>query len=501
MEISADRGQYNKKQLFKYLVILGVWTLLWKFTKGYIAVVLPVYLLTLIAQKRAVDLFFWVLLLIIPTVGNPYFFPSSAVVLLVTRATLMSISILLMMRISGSRTPRTLHPLLGILIYIAWESLVSIQGYSPVISYLKLLLFVPMYLALYTIACDVTSSPRANAKQVRTVVLSVCILFIAGSLVLTRFPSIGQMTAMSQMMRGEDTSEVVQRLAAGEGTSLFCGMTRQSQALGPIIAFMSTLIFADYVFAIRRKDWIYLGLLFCCPILIYKTSSRTAMGAYIAGMGMVVFLFMQARAVGQRWKGKVLMTVFGLCVLGLGAAVALPSIRQHMLRYVLKFGGKEASTQDLSMENVTSSRQKLVETSLAGFRRKPLLGNGFQVGFWMEHERRSGLLSYVSAPIEKGVWPTAVLEEGGVIGLVLFGGFLLVVIPTLIKRHAYCGVCVLWTFTFTNLGEFNFFSMSYLGGFGWTMIFTGLILDGQRLKKLGLQVFELPPWEVEKLKG
>ena len=488
--ISADQDPYSKTQLFKYLVILGMWTLLWKVTEGYIVSVLPIYLLVLIARKRSVDLFFWFLLLILPSVGNPYFFPSNPVATLVTRATLMGISILLVMRIAGKRTPRFIHPMLGILIYLGWEALVSIQGYSPIISYLKLLLFVPLYLALYAIAYDVTNSPRANARQIRAVVLSVCIFFIVGSMVLTRIPSIGQMVAMRQTVAGEDAVMTLQMLAAGEGTSLFCGMTTQSQALGPIIALMSTLIFADFVFSIRRKDWIYLGMLICCPILIYKTSSRTAMGAYIAGMGMVVFLFMQAHAVGQRWKGKVLMTVFALGVLACATAIAVPSVRQRALRFALKFSSGGVTTRDLSVERITSSRQALVDASLAGFRRKPLCGNGFQVGWWMEHERRRGLLSYVSAPIEKGVWPTAVLEEGGLIGFMLFAGFLLVVIPTLIKRHAYCGVCVLWTFTFSNLGEFNFFTMSYLGGFGWTLIFTGLILDGQRLKTVGYQVFE-----------
>ena len=488
--ISADQDQYSKTQLFKYLVILGMWTLLWKVTHGYIVAALPIYLLVLIAQKRSVDLFFWVLLMILPSVGNPVIFPPNSVATLVTRATLMSISILLMLRIAWRRTPRTLHPMLGILIYLGWEALVSIQGYSPIISYLKLLLFVPLYLALYAIAYDVTNSPRADARQIRAAVLAVCILFIGGSMVLTQIPSIGQMAAMRQVAAGEDVTGTLQTLAAGEGTSLFCGMTTQSQALGPIIALMSTLIFADFVFSIRRKDWIYLGLLISCPILIYMTSSRTAMGAYIAGMGMVVFLFMQAHAVGQRWKGKVLMTVFALGVLACVAAIIVPGVRQRALRYVLKFSSGGVTTRDLSVERLTSSRQALVDVSLAGFRRKPVWGNGFQVGWWMAHERRRGLPSYVSAPIEKGVWPTAVLEEGGVIGFVLFAGFLLVVIPTLIKRHAYCGVCVLWTFTFTNLGEFNFFSMSYLGGFGWTLIFTGLILDGQRLKTVGFRVFE-----------
>lgn len=495
--LSADQGQYDKKKLFKYLVILGIWTLLWKFSKGYIALILPPYLFMLIGQKRAVDLFFWVLALILPSIGNPYFYPMSSVSTMVTRLTLMCIALLLMMRIAGRQAPVIIRPMLGIFLYIGWEAIVSMQGYSPIISYLKLLLFVPLYLAIYAIACDVTRSPRANAKQLRTVVLAVCILFILGSMVLTRVPSIGQMSAMHQTMAGEDVAELVGRIASGENVSLFCGMCMHSQALGPTIALMATLLFADYVFAVRRKDWIYLGLLLCCPILIYKTSSRTAMGTFIMGIGMVTFLFMQARAVGARWKGKVMMSVFAIAVLGLVAAIAVPNIRERALAFALKFSGDDRSAKDLTVENMTSSRQGLVDMSLAGFRNKPLVGNGFQVAWYMHHQRRSGLLSYASAPIEKGVWPTAVLEEGGAIGLMLFAGFLFVTLITLVKRHAYCGACMLWTFMFSNLGEFNFFSMSYIGGFGWTLIFTGLILDGQRLKTVGLHVFHLPGWEEE----
>lgn len=489
--VSADQGQYDKKKLLKYLVILGLWTILWKVTQGYIVTILPFYLLVLILQKKSVEMFFWMLVLIIPSIGNPYFFVPKSITMLVLRLTLMSVSVLLMMRIAGKRVPRIVHPMLGIFFYLGWEALISMQGYSPIISYLKLLLFVPLYLAFYAIACEVTASTRVNARQIRTIMLAISIFFIVGSLVLTRVPSVGQMRAMQATLTGEDAVELLYSLAAGEGTSLFCGMCSQSQALGPVIALMSTLVFADYVFAIRRKDWIYLGLLLCCPILIYKTSSRTAMGAYLAGMGMVMFLFMQARAVSQKWKGKVLMMTFALGVLSLVALIAVPNARDRALKFVLKFSGEGRSAKDLTMESMTSSRQELVEMSLAGFRKKPLFGNGFQVGWWMHSERRRDWTSYVSAPIEKGVWPTAVLEEGGLIGFVLFAGFLFVAITVLVKRHAYCGAGVLWTFMFSNLGEFSFFSMSYIGGFGWTMIFVGLMLDGQRLKTVGLRVFEV----------
>ena len=110
----------------------------------------------------------------------------------------------------------------------------------------------------------------------------------------------------------------------------------------------------------------------------------------------------------------------------------------------------------------------------------------------MKYIHRKGIMSYISAPIEKGVWPTAVLEEGGIIGFILFAGFLVVAMAILYRKHAYCGLSVLWTFMFANLGEFSFFSMSYVGGFYWMLVFTGLVLDGQRMKKVGLKVWDVP---------
>ena len=101
-------------------------------------------------------------------------------------------------------------------------------------------------------------------------------------------------------------------------------------------------------------------------------------------------------------------------------------------------------------------------------------------------------MEYMSAPIEKGVWITAVLEEGGLMGFLLFAGFLVVCFALLVKRHAYIGAGALWVFAVVNMGEFNFFSMSYTGGFEWALVFAAVILDGQRMKNVGLEVWEVP---------
>ena len=116
------------------------------------------------------------------------------------------------------------------------------------------------------------------------------------------------------------------------------------------------------------------------------------------------------------------------------------------------------------------------------FKKKPLIGNGFQVSGEMAGLKIKGAASILSAPIEKGVWVTAVLEEGGVIGWTLFVGFLAGCIITSIKRQAYIGASCLFLTTLTNLGEFTFFSMSYTGGFTWAMVFVGLALDIRKMK-------------------
>ena len=82
---------------------------------------------------------------------------------------------------------------------------------------------------------------------------------------------------------------------------------------------------------------------------------------------------------------------------------------------------------------------------------------------------------------------TAVLEEGGIFGFLLFCGFLLIAFPLLLSRQAYLGTCALFVFLISNLGEFTFFSTSANGGLLWAVTFVGLTLDAQRVARLRYQ--------------
>ena len=128
-----------------------------------------------------------------------------------------------------------------------------------------------------------------------------------------------------------------------------------------------------------------------------------------------------------------------------------------------------------------------MDSAMANFEESPAIGNGFQVSAQMADMDIRSWKQLLSAPIEKGVWITAVLEEGGIFGLLLFCGFLLIAFPLLLSRQAYLGVCALFVFIISNLGEFTFFSASGNGGLLWAVTFVGLTLDAQRVARLRYQ--------------
>ena len=479
---------YDLKALKKYLLILVSFTGLSYVSKGYAFVALPIFVLWAVSKGLLVDLLFWVMVLSFTGVSNPYLFPKTTFTFVIARLLLFAVAGILMLRVVGRRNARIVSPFVGIFIYIAWEAIVSIQGFGPIVSYLKILLFVPIYLALYTVANEVTASTRVNAKAVRSAILAIVVFIVFGSLALWPFPGISQLMARTT----EDIAKIAQMVA--EGDSLFMGITNHSQALGPMLGVMLTLVFGDLVFSFKRWEVLYVATLVVGAFLIVKTSSRTAMGTFIAGIAMMVWLFALARSTNARWKAKVMSGIFLLGLVGGVAVLFIPSIRDRAMSFALKFNPNSAQIEmgELTFANVTSSRQGLVDAAMANFKKKPFTGNGFQVSEEMQYQNRSGFLDYMSAPIEKGVWPTAVLEEGGVPGLLFFAGFLICCFCILVKRHAYIGAGTLWVFTVVNLGEFSFFSMSYTGGFQWALVFAAVILDGQRMKNVGLQVWEVP---------
>jgi hypothetical protein len=82
----------------------------------------------------------------------------------------------------------------------------------------------------------------------------------------------------------------------------------------------------------------------------------------------------------------------------------------------------------------------------------------------------------ISAPVEKGFLPTAILEEVGIPGALGFLGLFLTLLYRVYRTGDQPWAAVLLTSIFVNLGEALFFSLGGLGLYFW--IWIGLAIRG-----------------------
>jgi len=440
------------------------------------AVIVPLMLFAIV-QNKTEKLLVFMMLMVAVLIGNGNIIPKDFVFAALQKGLMVVMAVMLMTKLAGIRHSRLVTPFMGMFVYIVFMAISSAQGWNPLISYLKLFLFSSCFFAYYSVANTVIVDPRSDVQKIRSVYLSFACFMLIGSVFLIPFPEIANMSSQA----------VVETINAGANiTSLFCGMTFHSQALGPLVAVLFVLILGDMIFSVRKPDKLMIILLCCCPILIYKTSSRTAMGTMLAGGGFLLWQFMLAKHMNTRWRSKVFSVSLLLIVLASALLLCTSSGRQSVTKYMLKSGGYEGQAT-VSMDELVTTRQGLMDSAMDNFREKPLLGNGFQVSEDLIGAGSGGWRSVLTAPVEKGVWMTAILEEGGVTGFAIFVVFVVVAIVLLRKRGAYISAALLLTIVVLNLGEFTMFSMSGIGGCYWALCFVGTIMDAQRLMQPNMQ--------------
>lgn len=460
---------YDKKYLFKCLAWLGITFGLMRVTGGVgFAIVIPMVFYSFLARKTE-SLLFWLLVAVCSLIINPHLVSKGGGFAWMQRGLMLFLGSVMAVNVMSYPMHKAIRPFAGILVYVFFMIFSSAQGWNPTISFLKLLLFSLIYFAYLGISNQIGINPKVSSRKIRSIMLSMAILFIFGSVLLAPFPGLAQMQASDFEAGTVDLSSF---------KSLFMGMTNHSQCLGPAVSTLSVVLLGDLLFSIKKIDLLYVAMLLCCPYLIYLTSSRTGMGSYLLGQAFVVWVFMNARGIGARWKSRVMTSAIMLATVLLISLGSIPSMHDRIIKFVTK--STDADTA-VTTEQIISSRHGLMDQSINNFKKSPFIGNGFQVSEEMKRMNKGGL-AILSAPIEKGVWVTAVLEEGGIIGWTIFVFFLLTCITLSIKRRAYIGASCLFVCMLTNLGEFSFFSMSYIGGFTWAMVFVGLALD---LRKMG----------------
>lgn len=471
---------YDKRFLYKSLGYIFVFVVLMKLSSGAgFALAIPFAFAAAIRRKPE-SLMFWILLASVTVLGNYNFMPKGSIYAISNRLLLCGLGVYGGLLFLSETKSKYVTPLLGIFGYLIYAFIPSMGGWAPMVSYLKITMFSLIYMTLIYSANNTIQSKRVDFTKVRSVFLAFAIFILFGSVALLPFPGWASLDAEA-IKRGGDSI-----------TSLFTGVLNHSQALGPVACALGVFLLGDLMFSIQKPDKLYIALFLSCPVLLYKTSSRTAMGSFLVGCMFLSFFFMQARGIKQTWKSKVVSIALAVGIVGSISVLAIPAMRNQVIKFANKSYSHKAGDQGFNMEQALATRSFLVERQIENIKKKLAIGWGFQVSeeIGLKAAHSTGLI--LTAPIEKGVWITALLEEGGVIGFIIYVTYFIVAMCILLVRKVYIGAALLFMFHISCLGEFSMFSMSSEGGIWYTLIFMSIVFDAQRLKKKRLVPIYMP---------
>jgi O-antigen ligase len=146
---------------------------------------------------------------------------------------------------------------------------------------------------------------------------------------------------------------------------VFRGAMGNANTMGQIAAIGMIIYFHSFLIG-RDKRLCYLeGVIACIAgVVIWLSGSRSAMIVGITGIGLIIFFY------SKRMKGKVIWTIFLICLLTL----TFPTLFSGMKQFILK--SDDLSSITLSKQ-ITKSRSAVWSSAWEGFKSRPVFGWGF----------------------------------------------------------------------------------------------------------------------------
>jgi len=260
----------------------------------------------------------------------------------------------------------------------------------------------------------------------------------------------------------------------------FQGILNHPQALGLTSAIVLALLINKINF--KNISIFFLINALLSLFLIFLSYSRTAGLAFLfaANISLLLFVVSKMSNVRNLFKLRIKKTK----IINFVLIISIISI------FIFQFSGifKKFIFKSLKNESVYSfmeiynkSREVLYNPMLENINNNFLTG----IGFGLSSDPSSMNIAYignipVSAPIEKGVLPLAILEEVGLYGFIFFSIWILILMIK-IYRHGFQTFLVLLTVLLFNFGEAGLFSPN---GFGMLyIIIICSLLFNPKLKK------------------
>jgi hypothetical protein len=392
------------------------------------------------------------------TMINPAFAPDASAGSIARYVVILaaSVSVALRFKISGSTYPINSLSLLTFCLGVLMLFHSLLFSFVVDVSILKVVSWVMVVVTLLSAWQGLEAAQRAalfNQLQVGLVLLLVL------SLPLLAVPDVGYFR---------------------NGTG-FQGVLNHPQVFGPTVALIGALV-GGRVMGDRKPAWRDIALLALCVVLVVLSEARTAgvamvMGLLCSALLSPVFAGVSRIRMLPGLSSRRLQSIAVLAFAGL--MVTGPTLSAVLSSYLYKRGDATSF-----IEAADASRGALIERMLTNIQEKPWAGIGFGIASEPESmvvERDAVLGLPVSALVEKGVMPIAVLEELGIWGALAVAGWFLVVL----RRVARAGAqhfAVVTTLILTNFGESMFFSV---GGMGMLLLvlLTGAATSEQRISR------------------
>jgi hypothetical protein len=258
------------------------------------------------------------------------------------------------------------------------------------------------------------------------------------------------------------------------------GVLNHPQALGTVLAPLVAWLLAGVLLNRSRIKPIYMVSVSGFCAVMFLTQARTA--AVASALAVVVAAIkwvLTNRKPGHAGWGRVALVMVLGCVAVVGVDVATGKVSTAIEKFVFKRGEHDVGDAFLA------SRGGGMIAQWQHFLDKPVTGNGF--GVYADGKFPSGVVEFmgipISAPVEKGFVPTAVLEETGLFGGLLFVTMLFVLGRIIWRTQDYRGLAMFAACLAVNLGEAVILAPGGVGLLIWLFIGRALGMSRPPAKK------------------
>ncbi len=479
------------RQVFRQALIIVAIVVLSRFTKNWAVAGLALYgILCALKQRPGPTLVVYLLLAFLPMV-SPALMPRYQHFSVIARLATLAMTCALILT-GDNREGRNQIPLGTIYPFLLLAALSSVEGYCPVISYLKVFNFFFFVTGIYIGTKNIDHCPEA-IHQLKYTFLAIALLLVYGSLATLAFPSVAYYTSMKSIVMeyGYAYADEVFQDSVGR-QNLFTGITVHSQFLGPMLGCCFAWLLCDMLIAEQKFSLLHIVLLLPIPVMAYMTRSRLAFVVLATAVAMAALYCIPKAAIPEKVRGRFsnIMLVIAICF---GVLAVVREVRGNTISKWLR-KTDDVATDDRSLSvAVTGSRQGKIAECLDDFHKNTLWGKGFQVDRNTKHRFEIGEVSLFSASVEKGLLPLMVLGETGLIGTVAFVIFLVVFFVSCHQRHYTATLTLFTVYLSTNMAEATFFAPSGGGGVQWIMMAVGgFVIDMSREAERKAEMSTIP---------